>query len=75
MKQLINKNYGPGSAKTPASIRYAPYGSSANRGSFGYTDQRADPETSGLDDDRAPRRAGMRPLAAVDLGNAAGSIA
>jgi RHS repeat-associated protein len=56
MKQLIIQHYGLGSARAPANIGYAPYGSTGG-GQFGYSGQRVDPQTGGLDDDRARRHA------------------
>jgi hypothetical protein len=53
MKQLIYRNFGPGSAGTPAKVGYAAFSGNANGGPFGYADQRVDPGTNGLDDDRA----------------------
>ena len=57
MKQLIIQHYGPRPAQAPANIGYAPYANGTNRGLDGDSGQRFDPQTGGLDDNRARRDA------------------
>ena len=53
MQQLINQNFGPDSAGTPAKVRYAAFNGNASGGPSGHADQRVDPGNNRLDDDRA----------------------
>jgi hypothetical protein len=65
MKQLINRNFGPGSAGAPARIGYGVDGSGSGGGPLGHSGQRIDPQIGGLDDDRAryaaPAQSGFMP--------------